>query len=200
MNEFPSNSHRSKQNATEKKITKVVSGTAKTRKKNEMSKIADVFVAEDMANVKDHVWMDVIVPAIKKIVVDIITDGVNMIFYGNTGGSRDRHDSRGSRVSYSRYYDDRDRRPSSEPRSRSRFDFEDIVFNSRGEAERVREEMENVIAEYGVVTVADMYDMADLTQPYTSNKFGWTSIRSAEAVRLRNGDYILKLPRPMPID
>jgi hypothetical protein len=67
-------------------------------------------------------------------------------------------------------------------------------------AESVREEMCNVIEEYGFVTVADMYDMAGLDQPYTSNKFGWTSIRSAESIRLRDGGYILKLPRPMPID
>ena len=41
--------------------------------------------------------------------------------------------------------------------------------------------------------------MADLTSPYTSNKYGWTNIRSAEAVRVRDG-YILKLPKAMPID
>ena len=206
MNEFPSNSTRFKQeqkaNANvEKKINKVVSGTAKVRKKSEVSKIADIFVAEDMDNVKSYVWMDVIVPAVKKVVVDIITDGVNMIFYG-TAGARDNR-SRGSKVSYSRFYDDRDRdrdRRSSDSRSRTRFDFEDITFRSRGEAEAVREEMMNVIDTYGVVTVADMYDMADLSQPFTSNKYGWTSIRSAEVVRLRSGDYMLKLPRPMPID
>jgi hypothetical protein len=103
-------------------------------------------------------------------------------------------------VSYSRYYDDRDRRRDDPPRAKSRFDFEDIVFDSKGDAVIVLDDMNRAIYEYGFVTVADMYDMAGLDQPYTSNKFGWTSIRSAETVRLRDGGYIIKLPRPMPID
>ena len=51
----------------------------------------------------------------------------------------------------------------------------------------------------GVVTVADLYDLADLTQPYTANRYGWTNLRNATTQRVRDG-YILKLPRPMPID
>ena len=70
----------------------------------------------------------------------------------------------------------------------------DITFETRGDAEAVLEQMDDVIDRYGIVTVADMYDMADLTAPYTSNKYGWTSINSAEVVRVRDG-YILKLPK-----
>ena len=59
--------------------------------------------------------------------------------------------------------------------------------------------MQDVIDSYGVVTVADMYDMAQLTQPYTSNKYGWMNIRNAEVKRVSDG-YIIKLPKAMPID
>lgn len=183
--------------ADKKRAEKIVDGKVRTKKKSEMSKLADVFVHGDVANVKSYVFMDVLVPAIKKAISDIVTNGVDMILYGETG-KRDRRSS--SKVSYARYYDDRDRRRDEPLRARTRFDFEDIVFDSKGDAEYVREEMNNVIDEYGFVTVADMYDMAGLDQPYTSNKYGWSSIRSAESIRLRDGGYILKLPRPMPID
>ena len=64
----------------------------------------------------------------------------------------------------------------------------------------VREQMLDIIERYGFVTVADVYDMADLTAPYTSNKYGWTNIRNAETMRLRDGGFVLKLPKAMPID
>jgi hypothetical protein len=60
--------------------------------------------------------------------------------------------------------------------------------------------MNEVIDQYGMVTVADMYEMADRSAPYTSNKYGWTSVRSAEVVRARGGQYIIKLPKAMPLD
>lgn len=202
MREYQPNSHKSKEEAAvtetnkERKVRKVVSGNVKT-KKNDKRKLANIFISDEAANVKSYVFMDVLVPAIKKAISDIVTDGIDMILYGE---SRDRKRKSSDKVSYRNYYDDRrgDRRDSGY-RSGSRFDYDDLVFDTRGEAEAVHEEMLDVIDRYGFVTVADMYDMADLSAPYTSSKYGWTNIRTAEVVRVRNG-YILKLPKAMPID
>lgn len=203
MTDYQPNSHKSKELAAasqseERKVQKVVSGKAKT-KKNGARKLTDIFIAEDASNVKSYIFMDVLVPAIKKAISDIVTDGIDMILYGGSGGGRKSKSS--SRVSYRSYYDDKrsDRRDRDRFESRGRFDYDDIVFETRGEAELVREQMVELIERYGFVTVADMYDMADLTAPYTANKYGWTNIRSAEPVRVREG-YILKLPKAMPID
>ena len=202
MAEYPANSHRSKELATEgrseeRKVQKVVSGKV-TTKKNEVRKLTDIFISEDARNVKSYIFMDVLVPAIKKAISDIVTDGIDMILYGGSGSGHKTKPS--NSVSYRNYYESpRNSMPSRNDPQRSRFDYDDIVFESRGEAELVREQMVDMIERYGFVTVADMYDMADLTSPYTSNKYGWTNIRSAEAVRVRDG-YILKLPKAMPID
>lgn len=193
------NSHTYKENQAkpeEKKIEKVVEGKAKI-KKNEVRKFADVFISEDIKNVKSYVLMDILVPAIKNAIIDVVTDGVNMIFKGDTGRSSKARSS--TYVSYRDYSRRDDRRAIGSERERSRFDYDDIVFESRAEAERVREKMEGVIDQYGVVTVNDLFDMADLTAPYTSNKYGWTSIRNSEIVRTREG-YVIKLPRAVPID
>lgn len=204
MEEYRPNSHKFKaeQEAAkrqEKQITKVVNGTAKTKKKGAAGKMADVFISEDVSNVKNYIFMDVLVPAIKKAISDIVRDGIDMILYGESG--RSKRNSNKSRVSYSTYYDDdhRDTRARTSKSSQARFDFEDIVFETRRDAEDVREQMEELIDRYSVVSVADMYDMAGLSAPYTSNKYGWMNIRTAEPVRVREG-YILKLPRPKPID
>ena len=111
-------------NDTETKRTeKIVNGRVRTKKKSEMSKLADVFVPGDVQNVKSYVLMDVLVPAIKKAISDIVVNGIDMILYGETGRS-DRRSI--SKVSYARYYDERDRRRDDAPRARTRFDFEDM--------------------------------------------------------------------------
>lgn len=198
MDEYKPNSHKFKEEQKQKEerdIKKVVTGSTKLRKKSELSKLTGAIVAEDASNVKSYIMSDVIIPAAKKLISDIVKDGIEMLLYGTTGGSKK---SSGNKVSYRSYYDrDSDRRDYA--RRSDRFDFEDIEFDSRGDAEAVRTGMEEVIERYGFVTVADMYDMADRTAPYTANKYGWTSVRNAEVVRVRDG-YILKLSRAVPIE
>lgn len=204
MNEFnyPANSNASKQevkqSAEEKRATKVVKGNVRT-KPNEVRKFADVFISEDINNVKNYILMDVLVPAIKKAVADIVTNGVEMILYGST--SNRRNSSSGSKVSYRNYYDSRDDRRDDRggSRTRSGLDYDDFVFDSRGEAEAVLSQMGDIIERFKYVTVADLYDMVDKVPPFTANKYGWTSIRNADVVRDRDG-YRLKLPRAMQID
>ena len=188
MTEYQPNSHRSKEAQAKeppvekKKIEKVVTGTVKTRE-NKGRKLADVFISEDVSNVKSYVLMDVLVPAIKKAISDIVTNGVDMILYGGKGSGGSSRST--SKVSY---------------RSGNRFEYDDIIFETRSEAEAVRRQMEDTIARYGIVTVSDMYDMAGLNNvPYTGNSYGWASIRTAETVHVHDG-YILKLPKASPID
>ena len=59
--------------------------------------------------------------------------------------------------------------------------------------------MDELIDTYKLVSVADLKDLVGITGNYTDNRYGWTSIRSAEVVRVRDG-YTIKMPRPMPID
>jgi hypothetical protein len=203
MTEYQPNSHRSRESQTtdapaERRVEKVVKGKVQTRE-NKGRKLTDIFISEDVSNVKSYIFMDVLVPAIKKAISDIVTDGIDMVLYGGTG--RSKKSSSGSKVSYRSYYDDRpDRRESSSYSNRTRFDYDDILFDSRVEAEKVYREMEEVIDKYGYCSVADMYDMAGVTPPFTANKFGWTSVRNAEIVRVRGGDYVIKLPKITPFD
>ena len=59
--------------------------------------------------------------------------------------------------------------------------------------------MDEMISVYGIVSVADLYDLIGVTGNYTDNKYGWTDIRSASVVRVRDG-YIVKMPKAMPLD
>ena len=205
MEEYRPNSHKSKETQKEgtappdKKVEKVISGSAKPKKKGEMQKFADVFISEDVGNVKSYILMDVLVPAIKKAISDIVTNGIDMILYGETG--RTRKASSGTKVSYGKFYDrEPDRRRERLASSRGGYDYDDIVFETRGDAESVLDAMNDIISQYGVVGVGVLYDLADVsTDNYAVNKYGWTDISGCKPVRVRDG-YILKLPKALPIN
>lgn len=206
MAEYKANSHRVKEEkaTTErKKLDRVATGKVKTKKKSDIHKLTDVFISEDVASVKEYILMDVLLPTVKKAISDMVTNGVDMLLYGEARGSKKE---RGSKVSYSKYYDSRDRdydrRGTSDrtrTRARSTYDYDEIVLESRGEAEEVIERMDDLLDTYGIVSVADLYDLVGITGNYTDNKYGWTSLRNASVQRLRDG-YLLKLPKALPID
>ena len=197
MSEYKPNSHLSKEGQKptppEKKIEKVVTGSAKTKKKNGIRKLAEGVISEDKEKVKSYILEDVIIPAIKDTIYNVIAGGAGILL--DRGGNRGGGPRNTSKVSYRQYYEPREERRSGSVR----FDYDDIVFNTRVEAEAALDQMGEVIRRYGFVTVGDLYDMADLTQPYTSNKYGWMNINTAEVIRVHDG-YVLKLPKASPID
>lgn len=185
-----------KNNEREKKVEKVVTGKVITKKKSGLRKFADEFISEDAKNVKTYVLGEVLIPAIKKAVLDIVTDGINMILYGDAGRGGRR--STADRVSY-RSYSDYSRPRDTRTTSTSRYSYDDIILSTRGEAEDVLARMDELMDAYGLVRVADLYDLVGITGEYTDNRYGWTSIRTAEIVRVREG-YAIKMPRAIPID
>lgn len=190
--DYQPNSHKFKEEQKErKKIDKVVNGTVKTKKKTQASKIADIFIPEDVSSVKSYIIEDVIVPYVK----DIILDTVKALLGTNGRSSKN---SKADRVSYRNYYDDRNDRSYSSSRVRTSYSFDDITLETRGEAEEVISRMDELVATYGFVTVADLYDLVGVTCNYTDNKYGWTNVRNVEAIRVRDG-YMLKLPKALPI-
>lgn len=203
MEDYKPNSHAykeaQKEALSEKKVEKVILGTAKTKKKNEIRKLADVFISEDVGSVKSYILLDVLVPAIKKAISDIVTNGIDMILYGGSGRGKKKSD--GSKVSYGSYYDSpSSRKDSNYLKARSGFDYDEIVFDTRGDAEAVLDAMNEIISSYGVVSVGDLYDLASVsTNNYAVNKYGWSDIEGCRAIRVRDG-YILKLPKPYPLN
>ena len=201
MEDYKSNSDKFRQGQkSEKKIEAVITGAAKTRKRNDMQKFADVFIAEDANNVKSYILMEVIVPAVKKAISDIVTTGIDMMLYGEA--SRNGKNGAASKISYRNYYErDYERvRAGSVNNRRGGLNYDDILFDTRGDAEAVLDAMNDIISQYGTVSVADFYDLARVPNDnFTMNRYGWTNISGAAAVRVRDG-YILKLPRAIPLN
>lgn len=208
LNKLPSNSIASKgkrqpsvpvKASAEKKVEKVVTGKVKT-KKNEIRKFTDIFVAEDASAVKDYLINDLAIPTIKNLFVDIVQNGIEMMILGGRRSGSGRRSST-DHASYRDYgsYSRNDRDYARPTRSRSTFDYDDIVFETRRDAEAVLDQLDRIIREYGFAKVGDLYDMCELSAPYTANNYGWTSINRARVSPVRGG-YILEMPRATALD
>ena len=199
MNDIKTNSHKYKaENSEKKKIEPVVKSGAKLRKKNELQKVAGSIISEDAKSVKSYILMDVLVPAIKDAIEDIVTNGIRMLLRGDTSARRSGPSGGISHISYNKAYDRRDR--SSLDRPRGVMDFDDLILPTRYEAEEVLRSLDDLIETYRIVSVADMYEAAGIRDfEYTARNYGWKDIRRAEVVHVRNG-YWLKMPNVSPID
>ena len=173
---------------------KVVEGKVKVRKKTILEKMKESLFAEDATNIGDYIVDEVIIPATKKAITDVVSDGINMLIYGQTSSRRPSSVIPSvSRVTYRDYSSvSTQRRP--EPIQRNKvFDYGQIVFESYADAEKVLNYMNELISAYGMATVADLYDGAGVTGHYTDNRYGWSDIRNAKIIRVRDG-YLLELP------
>lgn len=188
-----------KDNVPAKKVDKPVA-TGKMRKKSEISKLSDVFLADDIGSVGRFIVSDVIIPTVKNLFYDIVDNSLKMALFGERGGRTSRQPRRsGEYVSYDKM-SRRDDREYRDDTVRTRHRYNDIEYDSRGEAEMVLEQMEAIIDNYGRVSVADLYDLADVTGEYTDHNYGWTNLRSAEIFRNRYGAYVIKFPKAMPLN
>ena len=173
-----------------KKTEKVVSGMVTRKKQSGLSKAGKLLMPGDTGGLKNYILMDVLVPSIKRAISDIVCNGINMLL-GEPARSKDRNVA--SRVSYRQYYDDRrDDRP--KPRTHAVYDYDDLVFDNRGDAEEVLYRMEELVDRFQTVSVADLFDMAGVTCDYTANKYGWTDLHGTYVDRVHDG-YVIRLPR-----
>lgn len=200
MEEYRSNSHKLRETqdssvTEEKKLDPVISGQATTQKKTGLSKFAGSIVQESFSSLGAYIVEDWLIPAFKKTVYDVFSNGMHYLLYGKSAESKSG--SLASKISYSGFYQKSYNEPNSAMPANSVFDYDNVIFASRGDAEAVREAMDDILDSYGVVSVGDFYELSNVAIPsYTVNKYGWTNIRSAEVVRCRDG-YMIKLPRAM---
>lgn len=204
---YPSNSHKAKEKSAPKpakqKVEKITTGEVIQRKKPLGSRISEMFTGEDMRSVGSYLLMDVGIPALKNMLSDLVSQGVERWLFGE---SRPRSSSGYGRSRYTSYDKmhssrlvSRDEPRALSSRARATHDFGEIILETRVEAEEAIDKLRLMIDQYDVTTVSDLYDMVGITGEFTDDKWGWTDLRHAGTRRVRDG-YLLELPRPEPID
>lgn len=192
---------KSKEDLPKKEIKKVVGGKVIIKKKSLLKTFSEVFFGENIKTTAQYVLYDVLVPSAKKLFVDTIQDGVDMWVFGEARSSKLRRDRNRTIVNYSSLSDSHRRGASSRVEHssvsyRSRHSFNEILIPTRAMAEEVLTNLLELIDIYGFATVADLYNMLDVTTEFTDGSFGWENLSEARVVPVRDG-YILELPRPV---
>lgn len=196
--DYKPNSNKAKEERKES-LSKVVKTKARRRKGGGLKKIANIILAEDIEDAKIQLVSDVIIPAIRQALHDIFDRGSNLMFLGfeNRNGK-----SKASKVSYRDYYES-DRKPAERYVSRSKtLEYNDVIFDSKSEAEEVLFGMDELIEVYGSASVADYYEFVGITGDYSAHDYGWTDIRNAHIDRVRDGGkygYTIIFPRARPL-
>jgi hypothetical protein len=207
--EFPPNSRKvreGQQIQQTKKVERIVAGDVTRRKKPLTKRFASIFFGGDARSAWDFVTWDVLIPAIRETIADVFIQGVEQTVIGGRSrgrrgggyGSRDR----GGYTNYNRFSrDPRERdRPQMSSRGRARHDFDEIILETRHEAEDVIDQLFELVNKFNMVTVADLYDMVGISGNFVDDKWGWTDLRGAGVTRLSRGGYLLDLPRPEHLD
>jgi hypothetical protein len=201
--EFPPNSEVSKKIEEDKKLEQVTSGEVIRKKKSLRKQFTETFVAGDLRSSVRYVMFDVLLPAAKDMVVESVYQGFEKLIYGESrrrGATRPQSGPTGY-VSYDRFSTAHKMTSPQRVMSRQarvRHDFDDIVLDSRVEAEEVIDRLFEVVSRYGAATVADLYELVGLASAHTDHKWGWTDLTGAGVSRVRGG-YLLDIPDPEPL-
>lgn len=197
MEEYPSNSHKSKEKEEalpEKKVDKVIVGNVKTTKKKGLNKLFELFVSDEINDIKSYVLFNIVIPGIKRI----ISDGVDVALNGETGRRR----TNGTTIisNYRGGYHADDRSQHDRFNIHDLYEIDDITLDNYGDCVMVLDEMNALIERYGLVSVSDLYDMLGRTgRSHTDCKYGWNSLKTARIIPVHGG-FKLKLPRVIPLN
>lgn len=203
----PSNSQTDKKSEPEKEEKKAIvplKVNASTRKKPLFQRMKSSMGGDSARSVMGYVVLDVIIPSIQQMVVESVQQGVERLIMGDSRpNSRNRSHRRSyGTPAYTRYTTTNTRPSREAPRGSIRVsaphDFDEIVLETRGEAEEVLDRLGDYLEQYGAVTVKDLYDLIGLDGTYMDRRFGWTDLREAHSRRV-NGGYVLVLPDPSEV-
>lgn len=204
--EFPPNSKTAQEGAPnrEPKVERVTSAAATRRKKSLGQQFKSTFFAGDPKSASQHVIFEVIIPAIQEAMVESVRSGIEKLILGSSSRGRGPKPSAGATgyVSYNRVPMGQSATPPTSQmsrRARAQHDFDELVLESRTEAEDVIDRMFDILSRYDSVNVAELYEMVGLNSTHADVKWGWTDLRGSGVSRLRSGGYLLNLPTPHPL-
>jgi len=189
---------------TEHEIKPVVNGKVAKRKQPVGKRLRESFGLEETRTVGDYLVWDVLVPAIKDTVADVVKKGIDVFLYGGSSSARRSSYSGRSHVSYEGYYSrNRERDRMEIERNRWKYtprpgsDFDEFIFDDKRDADMVLNELCEQIEVFGWAKCSDFYSLVGETERnFTMQGYGWDALGDARVERVREG-WIVSLPRPM---
>lgn len=199
--EYPSNTFKSKaaasaqkQGPEQVKSAPVVSNAVKVRKKSEIRKFSEALIKQDRDGIKHYIVSEWLIPTIQKGILGLL----QTMFYGANAPSNVAPNAMASRVSYTNYSRPIAQTPVAQPSTG--FNWPDILYATRGDAESVLARLNEAIGTFHMVSVGTMYDLSGVSAPYTSYNYGWMNIDSARLAQNMDGTWRIIMPRAVLIE
>lgn len=184
-------------------VHSVVQGNVALKKKPAAKRLRESLGLEETRTVGDYLVWDVLLPAAKETIADVVKKGIDVFLYGGTDNTPRRKSGPGgkSHVSYEGYYSGRTRGDYKSSRAnRYAVDFREFVFDDRRDADMVLNELCEIIDTYGFAKVSDFYGLVGETERnFTDHGFGWDALGTAGVERTRDG-WVINLPRPISLN
>ena len=198
-------------NPEKEEITKrdpVVKG--RERKPGLLSRSGNLFFGEDgFRGIANHLVHEVFIPSIQNTIADVATNAIQRAIFGDNNdyrrrnandywyGSRKYVDRRLESSSRGRGYTDYSKQYD-KPRSRKSENLSNSVrmieFDTANDANDVLAVMIDNVEQYGLVTVADFYELSDVASKFTDHQFGWTNLEEVRILPIRGGGFYISFP------
>ena len=161
--------------------------------KNAFQKAVGLFMTEDLEAAKTYAVKSVILPSIKKGIMNILGRFLDVDGSYNAPSSS----SGPNVIPYTAYYN---RTPMTAPQSTPQvsFDYADPIVPTEEEAKKVRAALFEILRIKGVVRVIELYQLCHIPTVYTQNDFGWYEIASSK-IMIYGDRFLIKMPKPVPI-
>lgn len=120
----------------------------------------------------------------------ILNDKIDLIFYGKCKWRPAMRDvTRGHGNTYTQYF------YPIKPYKQTHID--EILFDSRQDAENTITAMIEIIDQYGRATLMDFYDYCKVSKPYDYNSYhyGWDDLSDAKIMKTVSGDWFISFPK-----
>ena len=198
----------------EPRVKPVTSQQTELRKKAWYKRAAESIFFEDSQTIGGYIMKDVVLPAIRDTIYDVITGGLGMALYSNPKAGKANRASRagGSLVNYGSYYSNEKTKPKALERPdkyRTQMDIYNILLEDDPDSGRradqvgyaALEEIIECVNRYGFVTVQDLAVALNIGNiPSTMAVWGWKDVSSAR-VELDRGNWYFRMhAKAQPLD
>lgn len=157
----------------------------------------DNVVLESLAVVWNNVMHEVLLPSLRDMLFEAVTEGANRVIYKE--GTRTRSSAAKHKGGHTNY-NSISKGPRFSKKDQNMMMFDRLTFDTRAEAQQVLDDLYSAISQYGALTVAEFYDTAGFTSTrFTDENWGWISLRGSRVIRAKDG-FALQLPDPIPLD
>lgn len=185
------------------KMQAVVKKRPKKQKRGLMERLVIGLIGPDgVRSIGRKLNEDIVVPAIKNIVVDSITSGINMAIFGRddrprSGGYSQGNSYPGGYQNYGSHYKPKVTYGAPAQQQPTGFvsknSLPEYALDNRDDALMVLSQLRDNITRYGTTSIADYYDLMGLDSNYTDMQYGWVNLDNVRVIT-RRGGYIIGFP------